>query len=229
MSLLLALTGGGGSNTQVTVGVGNLTLTGYAPSIAQSANQSVLPLSGSLSLTGYAPSIAQSANQAVSPSVGSLTITGYAPSVVQAGGSISVTPDTGFLTITGYAPDVVQSGEALQPAGRSKRSKKVFIERDGKYLVFENEREAQVYESVQKPVTVDKAKDKPEVKAVAVKPEIVPIVDNRVLDDLIARFNLEYNLQQLQKQQDYEQLIYIQRHVAMLQDEEDIELLLLAA
>ena len=115
---------------------------------------------------------------------------------------------------------------ALQPAGRS--SKKVFIEKDGKYLIFDNPSEARNYELAQKPKKVSKKSAKvvqlQQIKA----PEIVPIVDNQILDDLIARFNLEYNRQLLQKQKDYEQLIFIQNYVAMLQDEEDIELLLLA-
>jgi hypothetical protein len=149
-------------------------------------------------------------------------------------GSFAASSGVTGVVSTSQGQSTVASGSvvnpelpALQPAGRPSKSKKVFIEKDGKYLIFENESEARSYEVAQKKkdvaIIVEEVVQLPQLKS----PEIIPVVDNKILDDLIARFNLEYNRQLLQKQKDYEQLIFIQNHVAMLQDEEDIEILLL--
>jgi hypothetical protein len=60
-------------------------------------------------MTGYAPSIAQTANQEALPGAGVLVITGYAPTVTQVSASPNLIPGAGSLTITGYAPSIVQS------------------------------------------------------------------------------------------------------------------------
>ncbi len=49
------------AGTVVTPGAGTLTVTGYAPTVAQNQNQYADPGVGALSVTGYAPSISQSA------------------------------------------------------------------------------------------------------------------------------------------------------------------------
>jgi hypothetical protein len=97
-------------NQAVNPDVGTISITGYAPNIAQSVNRSIAPNAGSVALTGYAPSVAQSAHQTITPNVGALVITGYAPSIVQESASRTVLPGAGSLTITGYAPTVAQSG-----------------------------------------------------------------------------------------------------------------------
>ena len=70
-----------------------------------------------MSLTGYAPTIGQTANQSITPNIGPLLITGYAPSVVQAQGSPNITPDAGTLTIVGYAPTIEQTSPATKIGG----------------------------------------------------------------------------------------------------------------
>lgn len=91
-------TGGG---TSVVPDAGALTLTGYAPSIAQP--HAAAPGVGALTITGYAPSVSQP--QAVTPGVGALTIAGYAPTVAQ---PHVVAPGAGTLALTGYAPSIAQ-------------------------------------------------------------------------------------------------------------------------
>lgn len=123
----------GSSNTAINPGVGNITITGHAPTVAQSANQALTPGVGNLTITGYAPTIAQSDNKNITADVGNLVITGYAPTVTQGAGqniapgvgslalsghaptvaqtaNQNVTPDVGSLTITGHAPTITQSG-----------------------------------------------------------------------------------------------------------------------
>lgn len=108
----------GSSGTNLTPGVGALALSGYAPTVARTANQSVAPGVGALTLAGYAPTVARTANQAVAPSVGALTLTGYAPSVTQ-GAGLTLTPGVAALALAGYAPSVTQSANQSVAPGVS--------------------------------------------------------------------------------------------------------------
>jgi hypothetical protein len=111
--ILVASGAPAGTDTPVNPGAGSVAFTGYAPSIAQSANQSAAPGAGSLGITGYAPTVAQSINGSVAPGAGSVAITGYAPTITQ---PQAVAPNVGSLTITGYAPTVTQAiNQAVNP------------------------------------------------------------------------------------------------------------------
>jgi hypothetical protein len=247
MSLLLALTdtgGGGGvtgaavtSQAQTTAITGTATVASVSGTLASSQAQTVAAsgTASPASVSGTA-STSQGQTSALSGNASPASVTGTVSTAegqtTSASGSFTGSGVSGTGS-TSQGQSTVSSGSVVNPetptlqaAGRS--SKKVFIEKDGKYLIFDSPSEARNYELAQKPKKVSKKSSKvvqlPQIKA----PEIVPIVDNQILDDLIARFNLEYNRQLLQKQKDYEQLIFIQNYVAMLQDEEDIELLLLA-
>lgn len=86
-----------GSNPNIASGLGQLTLTGFAPDV-------IVPVFidsglGELVLTGFAPSIG--GDLSVSSGLGELTITGYAPSLTVASG---IVPGVGQLVITGYEP-----------------------------------------------------------------------------------------------------------------------------
>ncbi len=96
------------ANQATAPGVGSLTITGYAPTVSQNVNTDVAPNVGAIALTGYAPTVAQTVNQTVLPGAGSIAISGYAPDVVQTANQ-AVLPGVGSLFITGYAPTVVQA------------------------------------------------------------------------------------------------------------------------
>ena len=105
---------GGGTDTPVNPAVGSIAITGYAPTLAQTANQSIAPNVGNIVITGYAPSISQPL--AVNPAVGSISITGYAPTVTQ-NVDFPVNPGVGTIAITGYAPTVSQTAnQSILPA-----------------------------------------------------------------------------------------------------------------
>lgn len=104
------------AGTSVTPAVGALVLTGYAPTIARTLNQSISPAVGALTITGYAPTVTQSGSQAITAGVGALTITGYAPTVARTLNNF-VAPAVGAITISGYAPTIAQTAnQALTPA-----------------------------------------------------------------------------------------------------------------
>lgn len=96
-----------GGGVTVSPDAGQLTLTGYAPTINRTEHQIVLPSKADLTLTGFAPSISVSsgADVTVNPDAGQLTLTGYAPTINQTAHQV-VRPDKGDLTLTGYAPTI---------------------------------------------------------------------------------------------------------------------------
>jgi hypothetical protein len=115
MLLFIASLQNTGGATNLTPGVGTLAITGFAPTVAQTANQALTPSAGTLTLTGFAPTVAQGAAQAVTPDAGLLAFTGYAPTLTQSANQ-ALTPSTGTLTFTGFAPAVAQSAnQALSP------------------------------------------------------------------------------------------------------------------
>lgn len=87
------------NNQQVAANVGALTLTGFAPTVATPV--AVLSGAGSLTLTGFAPSVV--VNSVVNPGAGQFTLTGFAPTVAT---PVSVLPGKGDLTLIGFAPSV---------------------------------------------------------------------------------------------------------------------------
>lgn len=108
--LLIAAAGAGPVDTPVTPGAGALALTGYAPTVAQSVNQTAAPAAGALTLTGYVPSVTRTAHVSTTPGTGSLTLTGYAPTVTRTT-SQTLQPSPGGLTLTGYAPLITQGAD----------------------------------------------------------------------------------------------------------------------
>lgn len=98
----------GGSPVDVLPGVGQLTLTGFAPIVSTSVD--VLPGVGQLAVTGYAPTIETPVT--VTPGVGVLSLTGLAPTVST---PVTVLPGVGTLTVAGFAP-TIYLGTVIKPA-----------------------------------------------------------------------------------------------------------------
>ena len=100
---------GSGSPVDVLPGVGQLTLTGFAPIVSTSVD--VLPGVGQLTVTGYAPTIETPVD--VAPGVGTLEAMGFSPTVST---PLDVLPGMGALAITGYAPSVTTTAAVVNPA-----------------------------------------------------------------------------------------------------------------
>lgn len=97
----------------ITPDVGQLALTGFAPTVAVSNNQAVAPNVGALTLAGFAPTVATPV--AVVPGVGALTLTGFVPSVVV---NSVVNPGAGQVVLTGFAPTVATPVSVLPSVGQ---------------------------------------------------------------------------------------------------------------
>ena len=115
-------TGGG---TSVAPGVGSVAITGFAPTISQTAGFTLTPGVGSVALTGYVPTLVQTANQAIAVVVGSIAIAGFAPVVSQTG------TDAGWLGGAGHKrkkwPEPQQTAEQV----RQQRMELGIVEPDG--------------------------------------------------------------------------------------------------
>lgn len=101
------------SGLSITAGLGQLTITGYAPALAASGNFSVSAGLGQLAFTGLAPSVARTENVFITAGLGQLTATGYAPSQTLTLPS----PAPGLLVLTGYAPSIQVSAPGQITAG----------------------------------------------------------------------------------------------------------------
>lgn len=106
--------GGGATTTTVSPAAAALVVTGYAPSIAQTANQDVSPAPAGLIVTGFAPTVTQTSGNAISPTPAALVVQGYAPLIEQTR-TLEVSPAPGGLVVQGWAPTITQTGTQPLP------------------------------------------------------------------------------------------------------------------
>lgn len=93
------------NNKNIAAGLGELTITGFSPTVSVSNNLNVSADFGALTITGFEPTVSVTANLNVTPDVGSLTFTGFSPTVT-ATDHKNILPDTGVITFTGFAPTI---------------------------------------------------------------------------------------------------------------------------
>lgn len=116
---------GGATVTDASPGAAALVVTGYAPSIAQTANQAFSPGPAPLIVTGYAPTISQTSAQAISPAPAALVVRGFAPTITQTGALPA--PDTSPAPSGGGAGsvrDVRAFAEQLDRASKPTKAQK---------------------------------------------------------------------------------------------------------
>ena len=214
---------GAGSKTQSLA----ITLDGVAVSVAQNArhNQSI-----AATLDGVTVSVNQVSGhtQSIAP-----TLDGVAVSVSQnARHSQSLT-----ITLDGVTASIAQSGAAgttnysgeviLQP-------RKVYIKRGKNYLLFNSNSEADSYLEAEDAIETAKKSSRGaarrKIKALnVVKPEVVAAPKLEAIGDLLKRFEVNVDFPELQLNNDIQAIFDLQSVLYAMQDEEDIELLLLAA
>ena len=110
--------------------------------------------------------------------------------------------------------------------------KRVYIKRGKQYLIFNTLAEADSYVAAEEAIETARQSSRGaarrKVKALNVpKPEVVPAVEPDKLEVMLERFNLPFNLSAAISKEDFAALHYIQEQLAIMQDDEDIELLLL--
>ena len=108
---------------------------------------------------------------------------------------------------------------------RFKHYSKGYIRRGHDVLVFPSQKEADDYEAAEIAAkeAISRAQKK---KARAEKPKPLQTVNLERVERQVIEWQMPYNLPNLVSALDFDQIMKIQLHIAMLQDEEDIELLL---
>jgi len=101
-----------GLNTTIQTDTGELTLTGFEPTVTITDNVNVLTNTGVLILTGFAPTVQTPKN--VVTQTGQLELSGNAP-VVSVTRNVNINTETGQLILTGFAPLVVVTETFLSP------------------------------------------------------------------------------------------------------------------
>jgi hypothetical protein len=101
-------------DTSINPGAGVLALTGYAPSITQSASQAVNPGAAALAITGYAPTVTQGITTNINPGAAAVALAGYAPTVSRTA-NLNLPLVAGALALTGYPPTVTQAPPSADP------------------------------------------------------------------------------------------------------------------
>lgn len=206
-------------------GAGSLTITGHAPTLAQTANQSLVPAAGSLSITGYAPSLVQSVSEPVIGVVHTYVSRGSQQVVswLNDGISVPVTPDT---STPGY------SGEVEMSRGHwyVRRGKRIYLfgsaqEADNWLDADRIAQEAVATAQRTSRRARKRLKDKVLKTYEAPKAEVI---DGGLIEAMALRYGLEFDLASLIQQRDIDQIIAMQALAWQMQDDEDIELLLLA-
>jgi hypothetical protein len=102
------------ASINVTPGVGDVVLSGLAPTIQTPRN--ILADVGALAVAGFEPSVSVTNNLNVSAGFGELTLNGFEPTV-EAAADINVLADVGSLTIDGFNPTVSTPKNILADTG----------------------------------------------------------------------------------------------------------------
>ena len=222
------------NNYVLTANAGSYALTGSAANLAKS--KLLIANIGAYSLDGVAANVVKS--KRLVGDVGAYALVGNAANIVYTPntGAYTLTAESGNYTVSGNDAGLNYVGASLPSfnGGFVMRTRKVYVKRGKQYLIFNNNEEADVYLAAEDAIEAAKKSSRGAAKRVikalkVVKPEIAPEPKLQELSDLIAKFNVDYDLIQLQKNNDIEALYQIQSMLyALQQDEEDIELLLLA-
>lgn len=116
-----------------------------------------------------------------------------------------------------------------------KHRKRVFLERDGQILVFAKPTHAAEYLAAEKarrdPVVEFRRTTKAKARPQPIKPAHAPETSFRmdVLQWLVKQYQLDEAIERLIAQREYEALLSLYRIAIQKRDEDDVELLLLAA
>ena len=185
--------------------------------------------------TSQAQTVALAGNSAIPAAVSGIVSTSQAQSVDLAGSNTSPAAVSGIVS-TSQAQSVECLSDSQSVGSHSGevvlQRKRVYIKRGKQYLIFNTAAEADAYAAAEEAIETAKKSSRGAArrKAKALKvpsPEVVQAVEPEKLEAMLARFNLKFDLVTPLKNDDFAALHYIQEQLAIMQDDEDIELLLL--
>ena len=153
---------------------------------------------------------------------------------VEAFADTAITVDATISTSQAQSVEGLSDAQSVgSPSGEVVlQRKRVYIKRGKQYLIFNTLAEADSYAAAEEAIETARQSSRGaarrKVKALNVpKPEVVPAVEPEKLEVMLERFNLPFNLSAAISKEDFAALHYIQEQLAIMQDDEDIELLLL--
>jgi len=154
------------------------------------------------------------------------TVTAFADTAITVDATVSTSQAQSVEGLSDAQSVGSPSGEVVL------QRKRVYIKRGKQYLIFNTLSEADAYAAAEEAIETAKKSSRGAArrKAKALKvpsPEVVQAVEPEKLEAMLARFNLKFDLVTPLKNDDFAALHYIQEQLAILQDDEDIELLLL--
>lgn len=234
MSLLLALTatGGGGAFT-LTANAGAYSLSGVSANLLK--GKLLTSSAGAYAVSGVASTITKS--KRIASDSGAYSLAGNAASLVYTplAGAYTLTANSGSYSLAGVDANLTHGVVITSPSGEVILTrKKIYVKRGKQYLIFNNNQEADSYLAAEEAIETAKKSSRGAAKRVikalkVVRPEIVEAPKLEAIETLLARFNVQFDAIQAQKNNDIEALFAIQSMLYELQqDEEDIELLLLS-
>ena len=225
------------SGSHTALGVSGNAATSQVQTVAGTGVASVLGVAGTVS-TSQAQTVS-GAGSAVALGVSGTASTSQAQTIASSGSFAGVSGVSGVAS-TSQAQTSIGAGsfvESVAPSFSGEvilQRKKIYVKRGKQYLIFNNNEEADSYLAAEQAIETAKKSSRGAAKRVikalkVVKPEVIQEPKLDELSELIAKFNVDYDLIQAQKNNDIEALIAIQSMLYRLQqDEEDIELLLLS-
>lgn len=175
---------------------------------------------GAYTVGGVAANLSRSYRIAAEP--GAYSVSGVSATLLR---SKVVAGDSGAYSYTGQTAGITYSGETQTVGRRYKHYSKSYLRRGNEVLVFPSQKDADDFEAAEIAAkeAISRAQKK---KARAEKPKPVETVNLERVERQVIEWQMPYNLPNLVTELDYDQILKIQRHIEMLQDEEDIELLL---
>lgn len=164
----------------------------------------------------------------------------YAPTVSQSDGSQILSPDLFVNTGQFYAPAVLSESTAVETPGGGKSksrktNRKTYIERDGKILVFANQRQAESYLKAEAEAEAEGSQvfaDGYKPKKKRINPQVIEVdALKAAIPQEVKRINYLFEIK------NFDELFWIQaavlsgkvgQYLKMIEDENDIEVLLLS-
>jgi hypothetical protein len=224
---------GGAIAYSLTGNAGSYSLTGGAASLK--VGRKITALAGTYSLTGGAANL--KVGRKITALAGSYSLTGGSAVLTKASGATaySLTANPGSYAITGSSASLVWSGEQVAGYSAEINLKPWYVKRGKKIHVFSRAEDADAFIEAEQAAqeAIEKAQNTSRQARRRAKKRVYEAVAHETVDidllgQLAQRYAINADIPALIQQQDWMQIVALSLLAQQMQDEEDIEMLLLA-
>lgn len=236
-----ALTGGSATLTKSVAGIsytltanpGTYALSGGAASLK--AGRQITALAGAYGVTGGSAQL--KTGRVLTALAGSYQVTGGGATLTKIGAvAYTLTALPGDYQLTGGSAELTVTTPNNNRAGFEMGGRRVYIKRGKRIHIFDTVEDADAWVEAEQQATqaIEKAKGKKKLKA---KAKVYKALDEQLphevirldwLESLVAHFNIPVELPTLEAKQDWMEVARIALLAQEMQDEEEVELLLMA-